>query len=119
LYTAASKGNASAANYLTSRLSRLGGGELEDAMRALGVFGDHDPVWLLTLTKNGHLPKQQLREVVTMMPLSLTDDSRRQLEFMRGRRKRIASVSRHDLQQTKVVALAAIDRFIVEIRSHM
>jgi hypothetical protein len=116
LYGSVSKGNRWSAIYLAKHLEELDGGELEDAHRALGSFGDRDPIRLLSLFKNGILSESDFANAVKMVPLTLTDQMALQLSFMQVRRARFESVHREDLREQRATALAAIDSVIAEIR---
>ena len=118
LYGSVSRGNQWSAIYLAKHLAKLDGGELEDAYRALGSFGDRDPIRLLSLVQNGTLSEPVFANAVQMVPLTLTDQMARQLSFMQVRRARFASVHREDLREQRATALAAIDSVIAEIRPH-
>ena len=110
-------GNRWAAQYSAEHLKELDGGNLEDALIALGQFSNHDVQSLLTLAKKGLLTKRELADVLTMLPLSLSDDPHAQLSSLRSRRDKVVKVNRTDLQKQKAQALTAIDAFMSEITS--
>lgn len=110
-------GNQWAARYLAEHLKQLDGGNLEDSLIALGVFSDHDMHQILIFANEGLLSDQQLLDVLTMLPLSTSDDAQRQLEILKARRKSVVQVSERRLERQRVEALKAIDSFILEIQS--
>jgi hypothetical protein len=107
-----------AAEYSAQHLKELDGGDLEDALRALGQFSDHDMEDLLTFANRGLLSKHELADVLTMLPLTLTDRPPAQLSYLQARRHRVLRVNRADLQEQRAHALVAIDQFLAEIRSN-
>jgi hypothetical protein len=111
------RGNSSAAKYLSTHLRRLDGGNLEDALVALGQFSEQDMVRLLLFAKSGLLSKQELSDALTMLPLSSSDHPRAQLKLLTKRRNNVARITRKDLTEQKAQALKAIDEFAAEIRS--
>lgn len=78
----AEAGHGQAAFCLAWDLHSLDGGELEDALVALGQYGDRHPVELLSLAHRRTLSKRSLADAVRMLPLSLSDDFQAQLTAM-------------------------------------
>jgi hypothetical protein len=111
------KGNPWAAQYLAGTLKMLDGGNLEDALVALGQFSEHNMQRFLSFANEGILSDDALRDALTMLPLSLTDDPQAQLRALSLRRRHAMSVNRNDLQQQRAEALKAIDDFAAEVRS--
>ena len=109
-------GNRWAVQYLADHLDLLDGGDLEDSFVALGQFGDHHPERLLVFAKEGHLSDKDVKNAMTMLPLSLSDSPRLQLDALNARRLRVRRVSRADLAHQKLIALHAIDAFVGEIQ---
>jgi len=66
--TLVSNGNHSAAHYLASHLKRLGGGNLEDALIALGQFSEMDMAGFLELTRAHVLTSRESSDALTMLP---------------------------------------------------
>jgi hypothetical protein len=113
----AERGNRWAAQYLAKHLKQLDGGNLEDALIALGQFSDHDMERILLLSKNGLLSKRELTDALKMLPPSLSDNPHAQLELLSARRSKVMGVTRKDLSGQKTQALSAINGFASEIRS--
>jgi len=111
------QGNRWAAEYLSKHLKQLDGGNLEDALVALGQFADHDMERLLWFAKNGLLSKQQLSDALTMLPLSLSDNPKAQLSLLGKRKNSLLQITPKELTKQKGKALSAIDAFAAEIRS--
>lgn len=111
------KGNRWAAEYLAIHLKQLDGGELEDALIALGEFSEQDMEQVLLFAKSGLLSKHELSDALTMLPLSLSDNSRAQLDSLERRRSRVLRITRKDLSEQRGQALSAIDDFASEIKS--
>jgi hypothetical protein len=111
------QGNRWAAQYLAKHLTQLDGGNLEDALVALGQFSEHDIERLLVFAKSGLLSKHELSDAMRMLPLSLSDEPRAQLKRLSTRREKVRSVARKDLSEQKVQALTALDESASEIRS--
>jgi hypothetical protein len=113
----AEQGNRWAAQYLAKHLKQLDGGNLEDALVAMGQFSEHDMERLLLFAKTGLLSKHQLSDAMRMLPLSLSDEPRAQLKCLSTRRKKVLAVVREGLSEQKAQALGAIDEFASEIKS--
>jgi hypothetical protein len=111
-------GNRWAARYSAAHLKELDGGNLEDALRALGQFSDHDMEALLMFANKGLLSKHELADALTMLPLNLTDNSRAQLNSLEARRHRVLRVNRADLKEQRGQALTAIGKALSEIRAN-
>jgi hypothetical protein len=111
------QGNRWAAQYLSQHLRQLDGGNLEDALVALGEFSNHDMERLLRFAKAGLLAKNELSDTLTMLPLSLSDNPRAQLASLSRRRTNLMRVTAKELSEQKAQALNAIDEFAAEIRS--
>jgi hypothetical protein len=109
-------GNREAALYLASNLKRLDGGNLEDALVALGHFAELTMAPLLEFARNQVLTNAELSDALTMLPLSSSDDPGVQLAEMEKRRAAVGRVTDRRLTEQKVLALAAIDSFIIEIK---
>ena len=111
-----SNGNHSAAQYLASHLKRLGGGNLEDALIALGQFSEKDMAGFLELARGRVLTRRETSDALTMLPLSMTDEPKTQLAAMERRRAAVTLVYQKSLEKYKGVALAEIDKFLTEIK---
>jgi hypothetical protein len=116
LNSSIASGNKWAAQYLLSYLNELDGGVLEDALVSLGQFADSDPEEFLSFSLHGEMSEYQMRNAVTMLPLSLSDSPEAQLAFLSVRRTRLIKVSGKNLQIQKNIALSAIDEFELEIK---
>jgi hypothetical protein len=115
---ATARGNRWAAEYLARHMGMLDGGNLEDASRALGQFAEHEMEQLLIFSHRGLLTEHRLEKALTMLPLSLSDDPRAQLETLKRRREKVLRVRRKDLSEQRRWALEAIDAFSAEVRSN-
>jgi hypothetical protein len=91
------QGNRWSAEYLAKHLKRLDGGNLEDALIALGQFSDHDMEQLLSFANSGLLSNHELSDSWTMLPRSLSDNPKDQLTVLGARRRKVMQVSRKDL----------------------
>lgn len=113
------EGNPWTAQYSAVHLKKLDGAGLEDALEALGEFSDHDMEGLLILAHEGQLSKLELGDALTMLPYSLVDHMRAQLNYLKHRRARVNRVTRETLSAQKSVALKAIDQSIAEMKSDL
>ena len=111
-------GNPWAAQYSAEHVKELDGGNLEDALIALGQFSNHNMTRLLLFAKNRLLSERELSDALTMLPLSLSDNPDAQLKALNQRRSKVVGVTRKDLMPQRREALAAIDAFASEIRSN-
>lgn len=114
-----SNGNHSAARYLASNLKRLDGGNLEDALIALGQFSEKDMTGFLDFTRTHVITSHESSDALTMLPPSMSDDAKAQLAAMERRRAAVTLVSQKPLERYKVAALTDINKFVMEIRRSM
>lgn len=112
-----SSGDSFSAKYLADHLKDLDGGNLEDSLIALGDFSDHKMEQTLIFAHDGTLSDRSLSDVLTMLSLSMSDEPLTQLKVLQARREKIQRISRRDLSSQRVVALKAIDEFMLEIKS--
>ena len=110
----AESGDSRAAHCLAIGLRSLDGGELEDALVALGRYGDHRPMELLTLAHRGTLSRRSLADAVRMLPSSMSDDFVRQHRTLKVRRDRFIRVSEPTLSAERKLALRSIDSALAE-----
>jgi hypothetical protein len=111
----AGSGDSRAAQCLAVGLDSLDGGELEDALVALGRYGDHRPTKLLALAHQGTLSKPSLADAVRMLPLSLADNFGRQRRALEARRSRFRNVSQSTFSAERELALRSIDSALAEL----
>jgi len=109
-------GNEWTARYLAEHLRNLDGGNLEDALIALGEFSERDMQRLLSFAHDGILSTQELDNALTMLPLSLSDNAPAQLRCLKLRRRKASSVTTIELSEQKARAIASIDNFISEVK---
>lgn len=92
-------GNQWAAQYSAEHIKDLDGGNLEDALIALGQFSNRNMTRFLLFAKGGILSERELSDALTMLPLSLSDNPDAQLKVLNQRRSKVVSVTRKDLLQ--------------------
>ncbi|MCL2761480.1 MAG: hypothetical protein FWD70_07530 [Desulfuromonadales bacterium] len=109
LYKHAGKANEWAVKILIRHTSDLDGGELEDALRALGQSTDKKPQILLREYKEHRMTEYELEDALVMLPLSLTDNEKGQLSALKARKKKFLSVKDPELKHQKEVAVKIID----------
>jgi hypothetical protein len=112
----ASNGNKWAALFVATNLRRLDGGNLEDALVALGVSMNKNPTVVLRLCRDGVIGQITLKNCVSSYPLELSDNQRGTLSYLDRRRKRILSVEARDLEDVKRAALTYLDESIRHIQ---
>jgi hypothetical protein len=112
-------GNIPAAQYLAPHVRRLDGGNLEDALIALGQFSGIHMDALFDLVASGALSDGELQRSLIMLPLTLSDEPDAQLAEMKRRRSQADEVSSTALSRYRKAALASIDAFIAEIERAM
>ena len=110
------KGDPEAARCLALALRSLDGGELEDALVALGQFGDHRPADLLSMARQGTLSKRSLVDAVAMLPLSLSDNLPAQAAALKGRHDKYSKVVRASLTTEQELVLRSIDTALRDLR---
>lgn len=111
------RGNRWSAQYLAEHLKDLDGGNLEDSLVALGQFSTHGMEQLLRFKRDGQLSEIELKDALTMLPLSLSDNPRGQLDALKARRQRVMQITQGGLAGERAEALKAIDDFASEIKS--
>jgi hypothetical protein len=110
-------GDDQAASCLARSLNSLHGGELEDALMALGWYGESKPMEMLLLAHRGVLPQTSLASAVTMLPTSLSDDFGAQAAALEARRSLFAKVAQPKLFAKRQLALRSLASAISDIRS--
>jgi hypothetical protein len=113
-----SAGNLWTAIFIARNIDRLDGGDLEDALIALGVSMDKDPNLLLSLHRDGIIDNQTLSSCVSQRPLSLVDDQKGTLLLLKLRKKKILSVKTPGLEDAKREALIQLDETINDIENN-
>lgn len=112
-------GDVVAAAYLAPRIRRLEGGNLEDALTALGEFAEKRMKEFLELVKAGKITTHELNDSLTMLPLTLSDEPSAQLSAMKKRRAQVEQITDPALSDYRAAALKSIDSFIAEIQVSM
>jgi len=110
------KGNISAAKYLASNLKHLDGGNLEDALISLGDYSVTRMASFLDFARTGVITDRELADSLTMLSPSMSDEPKTQLKAMKARHKAVSQVLQSNLSKYKVIALAAIDAALDEIK---
>jgi hypothetical protein len=111
------EGDDHAASCLAGSLHSLDGGELEDALVALGRYGDSRPKELLLLTHGGILEKSSLASAVTMLPSSLSDNLQAQAAALEARRSRFRKVAHPKLLAERELVLQSLASAIIDMRA--
>lgn len=112
------EGNRPAATYLASKLKLLDGGNLEDAMVALGQFSDKDMESFLAFARDHVLAAETIEDAVVMLPLETVDEPALQLGEIVKRRNAAAKVSDESLQEYRRSVLAALDAATLRIKKN-
>ena len=111
------RGSRSAAELSARNLKSLDGGNLEDALIALGEFSEHDMKYLLVLAHEGLLSGKELTDALTMLPLAMSDHPAGQLKRIVRRKRMAEAVSDKYLETQKTYALNSLNDFASEIKS--
>jgi hypothetical protein len=112
---AAEHGDTPSARCVASHVQRLDGGDLEDALIALGFYGDHHPRELLKMAKSGKLSRRAFKGALSMLGDSYADRFRAQLKRFVKRRELIRSVSDPSLRPQEWTAIRTLNARIREI----
>lgn len=107
-------GNERAALLLAPHVRQLDGGELEDALRALGQFASHHMRDFVE-SVSASLTDYEFTDALTMLPLDLDDDLDAQLEEMRARRASLNSIAAPQSLDRRRAGIAEIDKCISEM----
>ena len=108
-------GNKFAVQLLAPHVRHLDGGELEDALRAVGQFATHAMPDTVELCLSGALTEREFRDALTMLPPGLEDNFTAQLAELRARRAAIEELKDSRAAELKNTATASIDAFISEV----
>lgn len=108
-------GNKYAARLLAPHVRHLEGGELEDALRAVGQFATHAMPDAVDLCLSGALTEREFRDALTMLPVGLEDNFAGQLTELQTRRSAIGELADPRARELKETAAASIDAFISEV----
>lgn len=111
------RGDDQAASCLARRLHSLDGGELEDALVALGRYGESKPRELLLLAHRGVLAQASLADAVTMLPNSLSDDFGAQAAALKARSALFKKVAQPKLFTERRLVLRSLASAISAVRS--
>lgn len=111
------EGNYWAARYVAINLKLLGGGNLEDALVALGDFSESDMSDFLRFLNDRILSEQQVSDALTMLSPSLDEAQSVQLSIMRSRERMVMAVKCPELSKEKAFALREIRAFMDEVKS--
>jgi hypothetical protein len=116
LNSATKNGNRWAALYLGEHLKKLDGGNLEDSLRALGGFSDHNMKQLIIYANEGKLSEHEFTDALSMLPLSMSDDPIAQSKALKSRRDRVTKISESNLSKQKAMAITALDAALSQIK---
>lgn len=114
-------GNIWAVEYLVAHINDVDGGRFEDSHRALGCFSDrdHNTKKLFLLVRDGKLSDWDLRQAMTMLPLSTVDHFHAQQALLEARKKRVMQqIHAKDLMGVKAGVLREISEEQADITSH-
>ena len=86
------------------------GGDAEDFDRSAGVFFEHSPRIFLEVVTNSDVSPDQLRRMITMLPLETVDNIDAKLSRIESRISKLQSIDNPKLADAKNVGLAALTR---------
>jgi hypothetical protein len=111
----AANGDDDAATSVAAKLVELDGGELEDALIALGAYSSHRMSHFARLSLQGTLKESDFERALVMLPESQVDDLSLQLKTLTARRKLLAGLSDQTYRQLKTRGIQSVDSKISEI----
>lgn len=100
----------------------LGVGDFEDINRSFGRFLEVRPSELLELTREAATQDEDLKLMVTMLPLGLVDQLDAQIAALENRVKIVRLIDRPDLQVQKGKVLTFLEhhrQYLVDVRSEI
>lgn len=110
------QGDPPSANYLAPRIRELDGGNLEDALVALGQFSEWHTKEFLELAARRSVSVEELMRALTMLPASFTDNRPMQLAKIKERRSKLELVATPGLTKYRRISISAVNEFISEIK---
>lgn len=110
------KGNWWAAMYLGENLHYFDGGNLEDALVALGEFADRDMTRFVLMLHDGHIERQGFVNALQTSPESLTDDFDGQLKSFIQRKRLLLQVNQRSLFAERRLGLDVVSGAIDEAK---
>lgn len=113
----AANGNKWAAKYIALHLKYLDGGNLEDAMIALGQFGDSDMKELLMLNHKDIITESNTTRLLVMMPLSVSDNENNQLDLIKQRKSKIFAIHEKELYKIRLLSISALNEMSKTIKN--
>jgi hypothetical protein len=116
LYSRAASADHTEVRTLLCVLPKLDGGELEDALIALGKAMDRDPVFILRAAQRHEMSDDALRSSAHMLSLNFGDDLHAQLAALGRRLHKVQAVSDPRLGTVRDEAVASINDAIAETR---
>jgi hypothetical protein len=116
LYRRAAAANRTELRKLLCVLPKLDGGELEDALIALGKAMDRDPAFILRAAQRHEMSTHTLNDSAQMVSLDFGDDQHAQLAALDRRLRAVRAVSDRRLAAARAEAIASINEAIAETR---
>jgi len=99
-----------------SLLPRLGGGNLEDTMRALGAASAHHPLEFLRIVKVRDLDRKRVAAIVRMLPLSSVDDDEQKRRLVEERIAALSGVTDQHLREVRDMTVRILEDYQRELR---
>jgi hypothetical protein len=116
LYNHAEQANEWAIRYLIKHLDKLDGGELEDALIALGESLHINPIILFREFKEGRMREYSFRSALEMLPLSFVDNKKGTLQELELRKMIVFSINEPGFEREKELAIKVLDDSIAEVK---
>jgi hypothetical protein len=108
--------NVYALNIAFIALPIMGGGDLEDVVRELGLLVQDSPAQFLSLAKEHQVTEKELEALLTMLPEETVDNFDRQLALIEKRSKSIGSVKNPELASYRDRSLEILRREASSLR---
>jgi len=111
-----SSGSDAAAEFLAAQVASIDGGQLEDALIAIGSYSERNLQGLLRLAQLKKISEKHLSESLVATPLSLADKFADQVAVLSGRRELVSKLSDPSLSYLKTQLLQTLDAAIAETK---
>lgn len=108
-------GNPSAYRLVSLASQCLGVSDLEDLYRSAGAFFEVQPRAFLKLIKEESIPERDLRYMLTMLPLTTTDNIDAKLSSVENRIAILKSIHDSSINDSKFKALFILDKEIINL----
>ncbi len=96
----------------------LGGGDLEDVYRGLGMLSETNPKYFLMEIKNRHVTAHQTRRLLRMLPLDTVDDIGSKRLIVKSRIKHLSMVDDPALKDIRNESIYILKKYLTQLQEN-